>query len=100
MARRGGGEMEITTFVEPLVIFLILIENAIVRVWQENNAKKVLEALKEIQSEQAALVLGASVTITHEKNETRLHHKLARISEATPMELVEGQKKLPRSSTR
>ncbi|XP_065868497.1 calcium-transporting ATPase 1, endoplasmic reticulum-type-like [Euphorbia lathyris] len=58
-----GGEKEITAFVEPLVIFLILIVNAIVGIWQESHAEKALEALKEIQSEQATVLRdGSKVT--------------------------------------
>ncbi|XP_041006887.1 calcium-transporting ATPase, endoplasmic reticulum-type [Juglans microcarpa x Juglans regia] len=49
----GGefGQSGFEAYVEPFVIVLILVLNAIVGVWQESNAEKALEALKEMQCE-------------------------------------------------
>lgn len=47
----NGTESGITAFVEPFVILLILILNAVVGVWQEGNAENALKALKQMQSE-------------------------------------------------
>ncbi|RWW51542.1 hypothetical protein BHE74_00042105 [Ensete ventricosum] len=48
-----SGHTELEVYVEPLVIFSILIINAVVGVWQETNAEKALEALKSMQCEYA-----------------------------------------------
>lgn len=51
-----SNEEGIQAFIEPFVIMLILIINAIVGVWQESNAEAALDALKEMQSEYCKVI--------------------------------------------
>ena len=51
----NSAEEGIRAYIEPAVIILILVLNAVVGVWQESNAEAALEALKEMQSETAVV---------------------------------------------
>mmetsp|Transcript_46376 Transcript_46376/g.68467 ORF Transcript_46376/g.68467 Transcript_46376/m.68467 type:complete len:1040 (+) Transcript_46376:67-3186(+) len=65
MAEEDSGEEGVSAYVEPIVILVILILNAGVGIWQESNAESALEALKDLQPENARVLRnGEMVTIT------------------------------------
>lgn len=51
IAITGDGEEGLQAYVEPFVILLILVLNAIVAIWQDSNADNALEALKDMQAQ-------------------------------------------------
>ncbi|KAL7546873.1 hypothetical protein ACHAWF_010197 [Thalassiosira exigua] len=61
-AGEHADEEGILAYIEPIVILVILVLNAIVGVWQEANAEAALEALKELQSETARVLRDGKMT--------------------------------------
>lgn len=51
-----GSESRSAAFVEPFVIILILVGNAFISIWQEDNASKSIEALKKLQPDRARVL--------------------------------------------
>jgi len=52
----GDGDEGITAYVEPFVILTILVVNSVISIWQDSNADKALEALKEMQAVECKLL--------------------------------------------
>ena len=64
----GDGEEGITAYVEPFVILLILILNALVAIYQDYDADSALQALKDMQAEDCHVLRGGEWT-TLDSNE-------------------------------
>ena len=57
-----------TAYVEPFVILLILVANSVISIWQDSNADKALDALKEMQAVECKLLRDGHWTIQDSKN--------------------------------
>lgn len=57
-----------TAYVEPFVILLILVLNAMVAIWQDSNADSALDALKDMQAAECSALRNGAWTIVDAKN--------------------------------
>jgi Ca2+-transporting ATPase len=49
-----------TAYVEPFVILTILLINSVIAIWQDSNADKAIEALKDMQAVECHLLRDGS----------------------------------------
>lgn len=56
IAITGDGEEGIAAYVEPFVILLILVLNALVAIYQDKDAENALDALKKMQAMEALVL--------------------------------------------
>jgi Ca2+-transporting ATPase len=54
--------------VEPFVILTILVVNSVISIWQDSNADKALEALKEMQAVECRLLRDGQWSVSDSKN--------------------------------
>lgn len=68
IALTDDGEEGLSAFVEPLVILLILIANAIIGIVQDSNAEGALEALMDMQALESKVLRDGEWTVIDSKN--------------------------------
>jgi len=68
IAITGDGEEGIAAYVEPFVILLILVLNALVAIYQDKDAENALDALKKMQAMEALVLRNEKWQLTDSKN--------------------------------
>ena len=68
IAYTGDGEEGIAAYVEPFVILLILILNALVAVYQDLDADNALDALKNMQAERCVVLRNGKLIPSESKD--------------------------------
>ena len=68
IAITGDGEEGIAAYVEPFVILLILVLNALVAIYQDKDAENALDALKDMQAVSSMVLRDGKWTVIESQN--------------------------------
>lgn len=68
IAITGDGEEGIAAYVEPFVILLILVLNALVAIYQDKDAESALDALKKMQALECHVLRNGTWKVMDSKN--------------------------------